>query len=291
MSAFYHSLTKNVIGCFGQLFSDIHVIRRYQDTRDGPALQDIKVPISYAPKMKWWQALTSDPSRQKQTNVTLPRMSFEILGYTYDASRKKTRSSDIRCVMDEGEVISVGTPAPWNIDMALYIVANNQEDVLQIMEQILPLFNPDYTVKIKAIPQLNIISNVPISLSNISIQDDYEGEYTSHRLVVYTLSFTIKMEYYGEVKEQANAYTVEFVMGNGTDTGHYVVSGGDLIHDVIIDQWDWDSINEEEVNITNSSIKSDRYMSPHVEITEQCKAPSAASLETSVTHQDVNERR
>ena len=285
MSAFYHSLTKNVIGCFGHLFSDIHVIRRYQDTRDGPALQDIKVPISYAPKMKWWQALVGDPARQKQTNITLPRMSFEINGYTYDASRKKTRSGDISCVTEDGEKIAVGTPAPWNIDMSLYVVANNQEDILQIIEQILPLFNPDYTLKIKMIPQLNLISNVPISLSGISIQDDYEGEYNTHRLIVYTLSFTIKMEYYGEVKEVPFAYSVDFAVNNGGTTGHYVVSGDGLQHDTIIEQWDWDCIPEQPVE---TLIEKPSYgKSPHVEITERSgnESTGSGSLETLITYQ------
>ena len=269
MSAFYHSLTKNVIGCFGQLFSDVHVIRRYKDSKDGPAIQDIKVPISYAPKMKWWQALTGDPARQKQTNITLPRMSFEINGYTYDASRKKTRSSDIACTMEDGTTIAVGTPAPWNIDMSLYVVANNQEDILQIIEQILPLFNPDHTLKIRSIPELNIITNVPISLSSISIQDDYEGEYTTHRLIVYTLSFVIKMEYYGEAVEKSVTYNVSFDVDTGSDKGQYVVTTDEYDKTTIIEQWDWDSFENISLITDNQTSKTDpSFKSPEVRLKE-----------------------
>lgn len=271
MSAFYHSLTKNVIGCFGQLFSDIHVIRRYRDTKDGPAIQDIKVPISYAPKMKWWQALTGDPARQKQTNITLPRMSFEILGYSYDASRKKTRSSDISCTLEDGTTIAVSTPSPWNIDMALYVVANNQEDVLQIIEQILPLFNPDHTLKIRAIPELNLITNVPISLANISIQDDYDGEYTTHRLVVYTLSFTIKMEYYGEVKDKNAVYDVTFSVDNGTGKGQYQVTSDLEDGKEVIDEWTWDTLALEGMIIPpdRRPKASGEYKSPEIRLVDK----------------------
>lgn len=270
MSAFYHSLTKNVIGCFGQLFSDIHVIRRYKDTKDGPAIQDIKVPISYAPKMKWWQALTGDPARQKQTNITLPRMSFEINGFSYDASRKKTRSSDITCTLEDGTAIAVGTPAPWNIDMALYVVANNQEDILQIVEQILPLFNPDHTLKIRAIPELNLITNVPISLSSISIQDDYEGEYTTHRLIVYTLSFTIKMEYYGEAKEKSITYNVSFDVGTGSDSGQYTVTTDEYDKTTVIEQWDWDTFGEISQSFNVQPQRNEpAYKSPEVRLKEK----------------------
>ena len=270
MSAFYHSLTKNIIGCFGQLFSDIHVIRRYKDTKDGPAIQDIKVPISYAPKMKWWQALVGDPARQKQTNITLPRMSFEINGFSYDASRKKTRSSDISCTMEDGTTIAVGTPAPWNIDMSLYVVANNQEDILQIIEQILPLFNPDHTIKLRAIPELNIISNIPISLSNVSIQDDYEGEYTTHRLIVYTLSFVIKMEYYGEVKDKNNVvFDVTFGVDTGTGKGQYRVTADIDNGTEVIDEWTWDSFALDcETNLNDSQVDNITHKSPEVRATE-----------------------
>ena len=112
---------------------------------------------------------------------------------------------------------------------------------MQIIEQILPLFNPDHTLKIRAIPELNLITNVPISLSSISIQDDYDGEYTTHRLVVYTLSFTIKMEYYGEVQNKNAVFDVTFNVDNGTGLGQYVVTSDLENGEQVIDEWSWDT--------------------------------------------------
>lgn len=215
MASYYHGLTKQIIGQFGAFFADLHIIRRLHDSVNGRKGQDIKVPISYAPKEKWWQAFVSDPARQKQTAITLPRMSFEILGFTYDNQRKTTRSKDIRCVDENGSVQTMSTPAPWNMELALYVVGNNQEDVFQVIEQILPLFNPDRTIKLKVVPSMNIIENVPISLTSVAIQDDYDGDYATHRLIVYTLTFTVKMNYYGQIHQNGPIYDVEIGEGDG----------------------------------------------------------------------------
>lgn len=231
MASFYHGLTKQIVGQFGAFFSDVHIIRRLHDSVNGKKGQDIKVPISYAPKEKWWQAVTSDPARQKQVAITLPRMSFEILGYTYDNQRKTTRSKDISCVDENGNKLTMSTPAPWNIEIALYVVGNNQEDVFQVIEQILPLFNPDRTIKLKAVPKMNIIENVPISLSSIAIQDDYDGDYATHRLIVYTLTFTVKMNYYGQIHQNGPIYDVEIGLGDGGIHVEYDPETGNITED------------------------------------------------------------
>ena len=195
---FYHGTIKNIINAFGGLFSNIKIERKVGDSVKGETQQIIKVPISYAPKEKWYYALTSDPTRDNQVAYTFPRMSFEIIGYTYDTTRKLTRGVTISCT-DEDGVEYIETPAPWNLDIALYIASNKTEDVLQIIEQILPTFNPDYTLNIKTVDDLDLVTPVPISLTSIAHQDDYQGDYTSHRLIMYTLSFTVKTYIYGQV--------------------------------------------------------------------------------------------
>lgn len=263
MASFYHGLTKQVIGQFGAFFSDIHVVRRLKDSVNGKKGQDIKVPISYAPKEKWWQAITSDPGRAKQVAITLPRMSFEILGYSYDSTRKTTRSSDIKCRDDEtGEVLTLSTPAPWNLEIALYLVANNQEDIFQIMEQILPLFNPDRTIRVKAVPRMNIVENIPISLTSIAVQDDYDGEYTAHRLITYTLTFTVRMNYYGQIIGKPPIYDVSIdADSNGTVDVKYDRNDGS-----ITENW---LFNTDAVNmIEDDSRQGDAFPSVTVEFEE-----------------------
>ena len=238
---FYHGISRKIVGAFGALFSHIYVQRRLENSVTGEIAQTLQVPISYAPKMKWWQMFVENPARAKEMNITLPRMSYEILGYTYDATRKNTRSEPIVCV-DEDGAKTMQTPAPWNIEMALYIVGNNSEDVWQIMEQILPLFNPDYTLKIAVVPDMNVVSNVPISLTSVAIQDDYDGDFATHRLVIYTLTFTIKTAIYGEAKPREVIYTVESLVGNGDKQGKYVVKADKDTGEIIIDEWNWDTI-------------------------------------------------
>lgn len=195
---FYYGTIRNVVGAFGALFSNIKIERRIGDSVKGKKKQIVKVPCEFAPKEKWYNALTADPTRDKQVAYTLPRLSFEILGLSYDSTRKTTRSMNITCTTEDG-IKRVMNPAPWNLELALYVVSNKIEDVLQIIEQILPTFNPDYTMNIRTVEELDLVTPVPISLTSIGVQDDYQGDFTSHRVVIYTLTFTAKMNIYGQV--------------------------------------------------------------------------------------------
>lgn len=195
---FYHGIIKNTITAFGSLFSNIKIERREGDSVKGKKKQVIKVPIVYGPKEKWYNALTSNPDKDNEVAYTLPRIGFEILGLTYDSTRKTTRSMSITCTTEDGRT-SVENASPWNLEIGLYVVSNKTEDVLQIVEQIIPTFNPDYTMNIRTIDELNLVSAVPVSLQSIAIEDTYQGEYGTQRLIVYTLSFVVKMNVYGRV--------------------------------------------------------------------------------------------
>jgi hypothetical protein len=201
MAAFYHGNIKHLIVAFNAYFANIHVVRRKGDSVDGEPIQDLRIPIAFSNRAKW-MAQILEGTRDKQVKITLPRMAFEITGFTYDASRKKTRNQQVKCVDENGNLLTVGNPVPWNVELALYIVADNQEDALQIVEQILPQFNPDMNITFKNVIGIN--TTVPISLSGVSFQDDYEGSFNDDRLVVYTLTFTAKLDLYGEVMDHGN---------------------------------------------------------------------------------------
>ena len=196
MAAFYHGNIKQLIVAFNGYFSNIHVVRRQGDSVQGKPSQDIRVPIAFSNRAKWLHQII-EGTREKQVKITLPRIGFEITSFAYDATRKKNRNQEIKCVDEYGNTWSVKNPVPWNLELAMYIVADNQEDALQIVEQILPQFNPDMTIAFKSV--LGVTTNVPISLNSVGVQDDYEGSMTEDRLVVYTLTFVAKMELYGEV--------------------------------------------------------------------------------------------
>ncbi len=223
---FYHGAIRSLVVAFGNYFSKMTFVRKKDHSVDGTPMQVIKVPIALSNRDKWFNLLL-DANREKQVKITFPRMAFEITGFSYDANRKKARNQEITCIDENGVVQSVGTPSPWNVELALYVVSKNQEDCLQIIEQILPAFNPDINFKIKNV--MGIATDIPVSINSVSVQDDYQGAYTDDRLVVYTLGFTAKMELFGEIASSSNGGIVENV---GISTPQEDISVGKDGYDV-----------------------------------------------------------
>lgn len=215
-NVFYHGIIRKTVVAFGQLFSDIYIDRKETDSVTGTTKQRLHIPISYAPREKWLVRLEQDPGLDKHTYITLPRMSFEITGYSYDAERKLNKMQKIHCVKPDGSS-EMYTPVPYNIDMTLYILTKTQEDALQIVEQILPTFGPEYTLSINAIPDMNIIQDIPITLNSVTYQDDYEGDFETRRFVTHTLTFTLRTNIYGPVTSGKRIYDVTANVGT-TDT-------------------------------------------------------------------------
>lgn len=191
---YYHATTKKAILVFGNLFNNLSLERR---DATGTVVQTIKVPLSYAPKMKYLAREVQEPDIDgKMVGVTLPRMAFEITGLTYDSSRKlnsNTRNTNLK----DGKYIRQYTPVPYNLQVELYLYVKNQEDGLQIIEQILPTFTPQYTVTINAIDEMDITHDLPIILNHVSFEDNYDGDFSERREIVWTLSFTLQMNYFG----------------------------------------------------------------------------------------------
>ena len=195
-ATFYHSTIRNTIIAFGSLFSDIKIQRKNKET--GLIEQTIAVPIAYSQKEKWVHSIEANPDHERGIYTALPRLGFEITGYSYDSSRKLARMNTIHC-MDANGRKQVFTPVPYNVDIALYFATKTQEDGLQILEQILPTFSPEYTMTIKAIPTMNINQDVPYILNGVSVDDQYEGDLETRRFVIHTLTFTAKINLYGGV--------------------------------------------------------------------------------------------
>ena len=129
-------------------------------------------------------------------------MAFEITGYSYDASRKVNKMQKIKCTSTGSSYSTTQSPVPYNIDISLYILTKTQEDALQIIEQILPTFQPEYTLSINAVPDMEIVQDIPIILNSIDVQDDYDGDFTTRRFVTHTLTFTLKTNLYGSVSDR-----------------------------------------------------------------------------------------
>ena len=100
-------------------------------------------------------------------------------------------------------------PVPYNLSFELYVMSKNSDDALQIVEQILPFFQPDYTLTINDMVEMGIKRDVPVVLNSIGYEDDYEGEFTSRRAIIYTLSFTTKFYLYGPATSSSVIKTVQ----------------------------------------------------------------------------------
>jgi hypothetical protein len=238
---FYHGTIRKSIVAFGRLFSDIYIDRKQGDSVNGTTSQRLQIPLAYAPKEKWLVRLDSDPTLQNNTMTSLPRMSFEILDYTYDSNRKTNRMQQIKGPTVNNSAPSVYTPVPYNIGISLYILTKTQEDGLQILEQILPTFTPEYTLTINTVPELGVKNDVPIILNSVTVQDEYDGSFQERRFVTHTLSFTMKVNLFGAVDPQKLITQVNANVGNKEDFSNpnrvYTASGDAITATVSNEDW------------------------------------------------------
>ena len=189
----YNEIFRKTIVAFGTLFNNIEI--RRQD-------EVMKVPLAYGPQQKFLARLDQNPDpTNKRVQITLPRLSFEINGVSYDSSRKVSPTQKIKFAKDVNENKNAFMPVPYNIGFELAIISKNQDDGLQIIEQILPFFQPHYNLAVKLLTTVGEIKDVPVVLNSINYQDDYEGDFTSRRAIIYTLSFTAKTYLYGPVTD------------------------------------------------------------------------------------------
>ena len=198
---FYNETIRNTIIAFGSLFNDIYCTRK---DSAGTAVQTLKVPLAYGPKQKFIIRLEGDPNLDQKVAITLPRIGFEINGLDYAPERKLNRIMKKRKVQNTEDdklksMLTQYSPVPWNIGFELFVMARNSDDGIQIVEQILPFFQPEYTVSIKEVPEMDTIRDVPIVLNSVNYEDTYEGDFTTRRAIVYTFSFTAKTYVYGPV--------------------------------------------------------------------------------------------
>ncbi len=197
---FYNEILRRTIISFGTLFNSISIKQSGGDTD----ASIIRVPLAYGPTQKFLARLTQSPDLNKATSLSLPRMSFEFTGLTYDPSRKVTSTQKIvvqnpdATTPDEKKVYM---PVPYNMQFELAVMCKLNDDALQITEQILPYFQPSYNLTVNLVGAINEKRDIPVVLENITMQDDYEGDFESRRVLLYTLRFTAKTYLFGPVTD------------------------------------------------------------------------------------------
>jgi hypothetical protein len=275
---FYHRITRKMVVTFGTMFNNI-MLKRYNKAGT-QEIERINVPLMYAQKEKFYQRITQDPELTKETMMTLPRMSFEMTGINYDPLRKRSSFTNS---FGEGTTNSTAKnvrSTPYNFDFTLSIYVRNVEDGTQIIEQILPYFAPDYTVKMDLVGIPTEKIDVPFILNSVSQDIDDVGSTDPIRIIVWTLTFTAKGYVYGPTTESkiirkaiANTYDSTFNTQNerkitfsgGTGTfkiGELVYEGPTLAAanaTAFVHSWDPTS-NTMIVVDTNGILKTGKYM-------------------------------
>ena len=216
---FYNEILRKTVISFGSLFNGIS-IKHFDNSNQ--VIDVIKVPLAYGPTQKFLSRLEQSPDLNKPVQITLPRMSFEFTGLTYDASRKVTTTQTFTSgLADDGKVIKkTYMPVPYNMQFELSIMSKLNDDALQIIEQILPYFQPSYNLTVELIDPINEKRDIPVVLENITFQDDYEGNFTTRRVLIYTLRFTAKTYLFGPsqtaTKDIVKKTTISYITGDTT---------------------------------------------------------------------------
>lgn len=214
---YYHRTIRKYVTIFGSLFNDVFYVRQ---TEAGAKKERQKVVLAYGPKEKWVTRLYADPNLTKSIATTLPRMSFEMTSVVYDEARKQQSTIRHRST----NPLSPSTPqsqyigVPYTFTFSLNIYARNIEDGLQIVEQILPFFTPDYTLSAQVSEEVNITKDIPIILKSVTEKIDYEGTFADGtRMCMWDLEFVVQGFLFGPVSNTA------IIMG--IQTGNTITGG------------------------------------------------------------------
>jgi hypothetical protein len=189
---FYNKSIRNIVIAFGSLFESIYIIR---NDENGVEDKKIRVPFEYGNKEKFIWSLTKETTGRIQ--ITLPRMGFELTNIVYDPTRKSNRLN-LKTSYVNGVYKKVFSEVPYNIGFSVYVFTRHMDDMLQIVEQILPYFAPEFNITIK-MNDVHQEVDVPIILNGVSINEDFEGNLETRRSLIGVLDFTVKMNVYPEI--------------------------------------------------------------------------------------------
>ena len=247
------------------MFNNV-VIKR----KDGKILP---VPIAYGPRSKWLEANKQFNPEEEMFEKLLPRMAYEMVAMSYDTNRKITNKQKVIRTPDNLSLPRTQTfaPVPYNLDFTLYIETKNLNDGWQICEQILPFFQPSYTVTVRNFPldgdpetpEPENQFDMPITLTAVTWADDWTGDIGDRRSVEWTMEFSTKIWLYGPVNKtsiildsRATILTPENSVDlselsrasdlNGLETGWANTTDSEAI------LFDSDSIGSSIINISDS---------------------------------------
>jgi hypothetical protein len=213
---FYHEIIRRTVIAFGTVFNDINV--RHKNS-SGDSISQIKVPLAYGPMQKFLARIEQQSELNKPIAMTLPRLSFEMTSIQYDPTRKANITQSFKA-SDGTNLKKVFMPVPYNIGFQLNLMSKLQDDALQVVEQILPYFQPSFNLTVDLIDSIGEKRDIPIVLDNVSFTDDYEGDFSTRRVLIYTFNFTAKTYLFGPIADTTDGLIrkVQVDYYSGTDT-------------------------------------------------------------------------
>lgn len=212
---YYHEIIRKTIIGFGTLFNDINI--KHKNSSDA-VISEMKVPLAYGPTQKFLAKLEQQADLNKPVQITLPRMSFEMTSVDYDSTRKTGVTQTFKAVDGNSNMKKVFMPVPYNIGFELSILAKLNDDALQIVEQILPYFQPAFNITIDLVESIGEKRDIPVILNSVSMQDDYEGDFSTRRALIYRLQFTAKTYLFGPVADNPEGLIRKVIVDNYADT-------------------------------------------------------------------------
>lgn len=198
---FYYSTTRKVIAAVGAMFSEMKIGRYTVDRTQ--ELERITVPLIFGQKEKYFYRKNEDPNLTKSIQKVLPVMSLEFVGLKYDSSRKQQTTQYVKAFSTTEGNLKQPMGVPYDISMKLSILIRHMEDGMQLIEQILPMFTPDYTLRININEQMGITKDFPVTLGNVGFQTNTEGSADDMRLIIWELDLTVKAFFLGLITDPA----------------------------------------------------------------------------------------
>jgi len=211
---YYHEIIRKTIIGFGTLFNNIFI---KHEGIDDSTLDETKVGLAYGPQQKFFAKIREQANLTKAVAITLPRMSFEMTSVQYDPTRKSGITQTFKA-SDGTNLKKVFMPVPYNIGFELSIFSKLNDDALQILEQILPYFQPSFNITVNLVKSIGEKRDIPIVLDNISFRDEYEGDFTTRTALIYTLQFTAKTYLFGPVADTSDGIIKKVQVDYAADT-------------------------------------------------------------------------
>lgn len=189
---YYNQQLKKFIVGFANIFTGLNV----HTGMDGCGeISELEVPIIYGSRDRVVTALGASNTQNKQ--YTLPMMACYQSGLEMDPNRMKgVNQVDRRTYLEQGNVFPTDIkaikrvmPVPYNMQMELAIHASNTDQLYQILEQILIMFDYDLQLQFNDAP-FDWSRITSLFLTGINNEENYPAG-IDRRMLIWTLTFTL----------------------------------------------------------------------------------------------------